>query len=88
MTTYETITLSVGTDEALSTILSTVEGLVANETADGVRIRTSQGVKVAELRADGDGSALTYRADPSLSPRGDATRKARHVRESVDEFAE
>lgn len=86
MTSYETVALSVGVDEAREEILSSVAGLVASETDDGVTIRTRRGVRIAELDADGEGSTLTYRADPSLAPRGDATRTARHVREAVARF--
>lgn len=86
MTNYETITLSAGVDEAREAIMAGVAGLVAAETGEGTKLRTRRGVQVAVLRPDGDGSTLTFRADPSLSPRGDATRKARHVRDAVAEF--
>ena len=87
MTNYETVDLTVGVDEAREEILSAVAGLVAAGTNDGVTLRTRRGVQIAVLRADeGEGSTLTYRADPSLAPRGDATRTASHVREAVERF--
>ena len=86
MTNYETVALSAGVDEAREEILSAVEGLVAAETDEGVTLRTRRGVRIAELRPadEGEESTLIYRADPSLSPRGDATRKASHVREAIE----
>ena len=89
MTNYETVVLAVDVDEAREAILSTVAGLVAAETDEGVTLRTRRGVRIAELRSvDGERSSLTYRADPSLAPRGDATRTANHVREAVGRFEE
>lgn len=88
MTNYETVTLKADADEARETVLSSVAGLVASESEDGIKFRTNRGIQIAVLQSTDGGSTLSYRADPSLSPRGDATRKARHVHDAVAHLSE
>lgn len=90
MTDYSTIDLTVSKEDARDAIQEAVKGLSVSESAEEIKFRSNSGQQVAVLTSgDEDGTAtLRYRSSPSLSVRGDETRRARKVREAVAEYAE
>lgn len=85
---FRTIDLTLDLDDATAVVESALEGLGATAGAEGLMVRSSDGMLVAVLRAD-DGSAdepgstLSYRTAPTVAL---ATRKAETLRRALGPY--
>ena len=86
---FTTIDLTLDEEQATEIIHSTLKGLRATTTDEGLKFRTTGGRLVALLRqpldpSPGTGSQLAYRTAPASSA---ATRKARKLGTALDPYA-
>jgi len=85
---FESVALSIETDEVLDRVHGTLKGLNETETADGIKFRTTGGTLIAVVgERSGDDEAeseLVYRAAPAAQT---ATRKGRKVYETLEPYA-
>jgi hypothetical protein len=85
---FETVALSIETDEVRDRVHGTLKGLNATETTDGIKFRTTGGMLIAVVgdRSGTDDEAeseLAYRAAPAAQT---ATRKGRKVFEALEPY--
>ena len=82
---FETVDLDVTPEEAQRRVDAAIAGLATAEDADGMKVRTTDGMLVAVIghRHSGSGdvkSRLAYRTEPASVP---ATRKAKKLAEAL-----